>query len=152
MNERRRFEREMLALDFEAEVSKVSPTDLRKRIDEYFDLANAEYNLGGGTKVKARPQFRYTPSGGAEAAKTTVGGLLGKAFAKSHPRAIHNAAYGRARPSEIAAITQGLIDAGELATLRADYPSLSGNQLVRALQRKFKRREIWRRSSKKARA
>ena len=39
---------------------------------------------------------------------------------------------------EIAAITQGLIDAGELDAVRDDNPSLSEDQLVRALQRRFK--------------
>lgn len=123
---------------FEMLVPKVSQADLRTRIDEYFELANATYLLQDDSEVSARPQFRYTKAGGAEEAKTKASGILGKRFEKDHPRAIHNAAYGRAKPSEIQAITQGLIDKGELEAVRKEKPKLANEQLVRALQRKFK--------------
>jgi hypothetical protein len=38
----------------------------------------------------------------------------------------------------VAAVTQGLIDAGELAAVSTARPLLTNAQLVRALQRKFK--------------
>ncbi len=118
-------------------VATVAQSDLRTRLDEYFDLANVVYDLPGGTAV-ARPQFRYAKKGGVEAAAKRVRRILGDAFEKSHPRAIHMAANGKAKPSEIAAITQALIDAGELAAVSAANPGLSNKQLVRALQSEFK--------------
>ena len=123
---------------FEELVSKVSQSDLRKRIDEYLDRANTEYDLGRGTKVRALPQFRYAKAGGIDLAKARLKDILGAAFEKRRPRAVHNAVYGRAKPSDIAAITQALIDKGELVVLRAERPGLSDDQLVRALQRKFR--------------
>lgn len=123
---------------FEMLVPKVSQADLRKRIDEYFDLSRATYLLPGGTVVSARPQFRYAAAGGTAAAIKKVSGILGPKFERDHPRAILMAAYGRAKPSEIAAITQGLIDAGKLADVRAANPGLSNEQLVRALQWDYK--------------
>jgi hypothetical protein len=48
------------------------------------------------------------------------------------------AAHGRAKPRDIAAITQALIKAGEFTALRDKSPGLSDQQLVRALQREFK--------------
>ncbi len=123
---------------FEELVWKVSQKDLRKRIDEYRELANAEYTFPDGTKVRALPQFRYAWRGDSEDAKKQVSRILGAKFEKRHPKAIHMAAYGRAKPSEVAAITQGLIDAGELDSVRKDRPGLADDQLVRALQRKFR--------------
>jgi hypothetical protein len=123
---------------FEAFAPKVSLSDLRARIDDYFVKANAEYDLGGGVKVKARPQFRYAKAGGTEEAIVKVKGILGSQFENRHPRAIRYAAYGRAKPSDIAAITQGLIDAGELRAIQSTHPRLSDQQLVRMLQREFK--------------
>ena len=123
---------------FEAFAPKVSLSDLRARIDDYFEKANAEYDLGGGVKVKARPQFRYAKAGGTEEAIVKVKGILGAQFEKQHPRAIRYAAYGRAKPSDIAAITQGLIDAGELRAIQSAHPGLSDQQSVRMLQREFK--------------
>ncbi|MGH7335540.1 MAG: hypothetical protein ACREKS_22900 [Candidatus Rokuibacteriota bacterium] len=123
---------------FEMFAPEVSQTDLRTRIDDYFDRANAEYDLGHGAKVKARPQFRYARGGDSEEVKTKVRRILGAGFERRHPLAIHFAAYGRAKPSELAAVTQGLIEAGELAAVRTERPHLSNDQLVRALQRKFK--------------
>jgi len=123
---------------FERLVPKVSLVDLRTRIDDYLNLARATYTLPGGTVVSALPQFRYAGAGGTEAAITRVSGILGSTFEKTHPRAIRNAAYGRARPSEIEAITQALIDAGKFAAVRNAHPSLSNGDLVRALQEEFK--------------
>lgn len=124
---------------FEALVSEVSLTDLRTRIDHYCDMAYAEYTLPRDKKVKALPQFRYAmPGGGTEEAIVRLHKILGVGFEKSHPRAIRYAAYGRAKPSQIAAITQALIDAGELTAVSGDNPGLSDTQLVRKLQRKFK--------------
>jgi hypothetical protein len=123
---------------FEAFAPKVSASDLRAHIDDYFEKANAEYDLGGGVKVKARPQFRYAKAGGTEEAIVKVKGILGAQFEKRHPRAIRYAAYGRAKPSDIAAITQGLIDAGELRAAQSAHPGLSDQQSVRMLQREFK--------------
>ena len=123
---------------FEALVSDVSLSDLRTRIDAYCDLANAEYTLPHDKKVKALPQFRYATAGGTEAAIVGLHKILGAGFEKSHPRAIRYAAYGRAKPSQIAAITQALIDAGELSAVSSDNPGLADTELVRKLQRKFK--------------
>ena len=122
---------------FEMFAPDVSQTDLKTRIDEYFDRANAEYDLGH-TTVRARPQFRYARGGDSEEAKTRVRRVLGAAFERRHPGAIHAAAYGRAKPSDVAAVTQGLIAAGELEAVRTARPHLLNAQLVRALQRKFK--------------
>ncbi|MFN0104218.1 MAG: trypsin-like serine peptidase [Bryobacteraceae bacterium] len=123
---------------FEMLVPAVSQADLRTRIDEYFNLANASYTLPSGTAVSARPQFRYAKAGGIAAAIQRVSGILGTAFEKSHPKAIYMAAYGRAKPSDIAAITQALIDAGEFPAVQTAHPTLGNEQLVRALQRDFK--------------
>lgn len=123
---------------FESFAPKVSLSDLRTRIDDYCDKANVEYDLGGGAKVKARPQFRYAKAGGTEEAIVKVKGILGPQFEKEHPRAIRNAAYGKAKPSEVAAITQGLIDAGKLEAIRKDHTVLPDDQLVRKLQHEFK--------------
>lgn len=123
---------------FEAFAPKVSLSDLRSRIDDYFANANTEYDLGGGVKVKARPQFRYAKAGGTEEAIVKVKRILGAQFERRHPRAIRYAAYGRAKPSDISAITQGLIEAGELKAIQAAHPRLSDQQLVRMLQREFK--------------
>ncbi len=67
---------------FEAFAPKVSQADLQKRIDEYFDLANAEYTipehtLPNGTKVKeskvrARSQFHIAKVGNPEKDAQTV--------------------------------------------------------------------------------
>lgn len=123
---------------FEALVPEVSLSDLRTRIDDYSDMANAEYTLPNDKKVKALPQFRYATAGGTEAAIDRLHKILGAGFEKSHPRAIRYAAYGRAKPSQIAAITQALIDAGELSAVSSDNPGLADNELVRKLQGKFK--------------
>jgi V8-like Glu-specific endopeptidase len=116
---------------------RMSRDDLRKHIDEYFDLANTEYTLADGTKVKARSQFRYAKSGGIDEAKARLARTLGSSFEKKHPRAVHYAVYGRAKPAQIAAITQALIDAGELDALRRRRPSLTHRQLIRRMQREF---------------
>lgn len=126
---------------FEEFVPKVSETDLRKRIDEHFGLANAEYTLPDKTKVRARPQFHIAKVGDPEQDAQTVGKILtkkfGGEFTKPLKNAIRCAAYGRARPDEIRVITQALIDAGELETLRSDHSGLSDDQLIRAMQKKF---------------
>jgi hypothetical protein len=120
-------------------VPAVSQADLRARIDEYLDLANATYTLpdGGGT-VRARPQFRFAKLGGMQEAIRRVSDILGKPFEKGHPRAIHMAAYGRAKPSDITFITQGLIDAGEFKKLKDANTSATNEELVRMVQREFK--------------
>lgn len=123
---------------FEMLVPKVSQADLRKRIDEYYDLARATYMLPIGTTASARPQFRYARDGGMSAAIKKVSGILGSKFEKDNPKAIYMAAYGRAKPSQIAAITQGLLDAGKLLAISAANPGLSDEQLVRAMQREYK--------------
>ena len=50
---------------------------------------------------------------------------------------IHNAAYGRGKPNEVAKITQCLIDVGELGKIRAKNSALSDEQLIRLLQLEF---------------
>ena len=126
---------------FEEFVPKVSETDLRKRIDEYFDLANAEYILPDKTKVKARPQFHIAKVGDPEQDAQRVENILMKKFGAKFSKPLHDAircaAYGRVRPDEIKLITQALINAGELDAVRSDHSGLSDNQLVRALQEKF---------------
>lgn len=136
---------------FEALVPKVSQADLRSRIDDYFNLADVEYTipkhtLPDGTevaesKVRARPQFRYA-RGDTDAQKsaaiTTLTRLLRGTLAKQHLDAIGVAVYGRAKPSVIAAITQALIDKGELDAVRTANPGKNSHFLVRALMRKFK--------------
>ncbi len=126
---------------FEMFAPKVSQTDLRKRIDEYFELANAEYVLPKATKIWARPQFHFAKAGDPEQDAQAVEKMLEKKFGNKFTtplqKAIRCAAYGRARPDEIKVITQALIEAGELDTLRSNSSGLSDNQLVRALQQKF---------------
>src|SRR5439155_1121790 len=122
---------------FEALAPHISDADLLKGIDDYFDLANAEYRLPDGTKVHARPQFRYAKAGGIDEAKTRLKRVLGEAFEAKHPRAIHNAVYGRATPREIVAITQALIDANQIDTLSDAAALPRDGQLVRKLQREF---------------
>jgi V8-like Glu-specific endopeptidase len=122
-------------------VAAVSQSDLRKRIDEYFDLANAEYTLPDGNKVRARSQFHIASVGNPEEDAERIEKLFEKKFGAKFSRPLHTpircAAYGRARPEEIQVISQHLIDAGEVDPVRADNPGFSGEQLVRALQRKF---------------
>jgi hypothetical protein len=126
----------------EALVPKVSQADLRKRIDDYFDLANTEYGFpDGGTNVKARSQFHIASVGDPERDAEGIEKLLGKSLGAKAASSLHTvircAAYGRARPDEIKTITQHLIDAGELDAVRRDNPGLSDQQVVRALQGKF---------------
>jgi hypothetical protein len=122
---------------FEGFAPKVSAATLRARIDGYFDLVNTEYTLTDGTKVNARSQFRYAKSGGIDRAKTRLAKALGASFERKHPRAIHYAVYGRPKPAQIAAITQALIDAGELDALRKRRPTLTDAQSIRRMQREF---------------
>jgi V8-like Glu-specific endopeptidase len=122
-------------------VPSVSKSDLRKRIDEYFDFANAEYAFPNGSKVKARSQFHIATVGSPEQDAERIEKLFGKHFGTKFSSPLHTvircAAYGRARPDEIKVLTQHLIDAGELDAVRDDNPHSIGTQLVRALQRKF---------------
>ena len=121
-------------------VPTVSQTDLRARIDEYFNLANVEYTLPDGSKVKARPQFQMANAHSEQNAETLESLFerhFGAKFSKPLHTVIRCAAYGRARPDEIAALTQHLIDAGELDAVRDANSGFSNQQLVRALQRKF---------------
>ncbi len=120
-------------------------SDVRRRIDEYFDLSNVDYTLKDGTIVKARSQFRYARKGqsllpeGAKALikKTLRTTKVGKAFVEDQKLAIHYAAYGRPHLEDIKKITQVLIDIGELDKLRITLPDLSNEQLIRKLQRTF---------------
>ncbi|HEY4865169.1 MAG TPA: trypsin-like peptidase domain-containing protein [Candidatus Dormibacteraeota bacterium] len=122
-------------------VPAVSKSDLRKRIDEYFDFANAEYAFPNGSKVKARSQFHIATVGSPEQDAERIEKLFGKHFGTKFSSPLHTiircAAYGRARPDEIKVITQHLIDAGELEAVRDENPGSSDKQLVRALQTKF---------------
>ena len=122
-------------------VPKVSQSDLRQRIDEFFDLAEAEYTLPNGNTVKTRSQFHIATVGKPEEDAEKLEKLLANKFGASFSKPLHTpircAAYGRARPDEIKVFTQHLIDAGELDAVRDDNPSFSDKQLVRALQAKF---------------
>jgi len=137
-------------LSFEAEdypeplaeelVPKVSGPDLRKRIDEYFDLANADYTLPSGGMVKARSQFNMASASSerdAEKLEELLKKKLGATVSGPLHTVIRCAAYGRARPDEIKVLTQHLIDAGKLDALRSRNPGFSNKQLVRALQSEF---------------
>jgi V8-like Glu-specific endopeptidase len=124
---------------FEAFAPKVSQSVLRVRIDQYLDLAKFEYKMHDKTKVKAWPQFHYARAQLGETkmdrderirkAILKVSGVLGSAFEKKHPRAIHNAAWGRPKPGEIAAVTQGLITAKKL--------NLADEHKIRRLQQDY---------------
>jgi hypothetical protein len=124
--------------ELEEFVPKVSKADLQARIDAYLAAASAEYTLPGGAKVNAPPQFRYAAGGDSEDAKKKVAKILGQAFEKSHPRAIHMAAYGRPTPSQLFAVTQALIEAGEFAKIKTANAGMSNKDLVRKLQRTFR--------------
>jgi hypothetical protein len=120
-------------------VPKITLPDVRKRIDGYFDKANHEYKTDNGSMVKVRSQFRISNGGTmlSEDAKTKVKKALSGKSCGISSLLIHNAAYGRAKPAEVAKITQCLINAGELAKLRAKNTSLTDVQLIRLLQREF---------------
>jgi V8-like Glu-specific endopeptidase len=121
-------------------VPKVSGPDLRKRIDEYFDLANAGYTLPSGGTVKARSQFNIASVSSerdAEKLEELLKEKLGATVSGPLHTVIRCAAYGRARPDEIKVLTQHLIDAGQLNALRPRHPGFSNEQLVRALQSEF---------------
>jgi hypothetical protein len=121
-------------------VSKVSGPDLRKRIDEYLDLANADYTLPNGATVKARSQFHLASVNSerdAEKLEQLLEEKLGAKVSRPLHTVIRCAAYGRARPDEIKLLTQHLIDLGELDDVRARHPGFSDEQLVRALQSEF---------------
>ncbi len=130
---------------FEELVPKMKLPDIRKRIDDYFDLANVEYTLDTGTKIKSRSQFRYVSPGqtlSPEDAKEKVKAQLrktkaGQKFITENSVAIHFAAYGRAKPAQIKIVMQALIDSGALADLRKIETSMSDLQLVRRLQKVF---------------
>lgn len=134
---------------FEALVPPVSQATLRSRIEDYFRLAEAEYTIPahtppGGTAVaastvRARPQFRFARGVSQRAlagADTRLRRLVGPALSAAQRNAIGPAVLGRARPGEIAAITQALIDRGQLDAVRA-ATGLTGAALVRALQAAF---------------
>lgn len=132
---------------FQTLVSNVSQNELRKRIDDYFASANAEYVLPDGTRVKALPRFwsnkdfgrRDDPGAKRRRAEAMekLKGKLPSNFETLYPRAIQDAVYGKPKPSQIAAILQGLIDAGEYATTAALHPGLSSTQLIRKLQEEY---------------
>lgn len=136
---------------FEGLVPKVSQASLRSRLDEYFARAYAEYRIPAhmapdGTwvaesKANARPQFRYARRDSDQAqreASLRVSHAVGRSLGAAHRPAIVTAVLGRAKPREIAAITQALIDEGELDAVRAANPGRSASFLVRALQAAFK--------------
>jgi hypothetical protein len=121
-------------------VPKVSGSSLRKRIDEYFDLANGDYTLPSGVTVKVRSQFHLASVSSERDAEKLEKRLEEKLGAKvSGPlhTIIRCAAYGRARPDEINVLTQHLIDLGQLDAVRERHPDFSDEQLVRALQSEF---------------
>lgn len=134
------FEEENL---FEGQVAPVTVNTVRDRIREYYNLAESEYTLDDGTKVKVHSQFRYGYKGQPlppEKAKAEVKKLLRQAFSQTYVQSlaytIHMAAYGRATPAQVATITQALINAGHLSTL-ATLPATTGFtpvQLIRFLQ------------------
>lgn len=123
---------------FESFAPVVSQADLGSRIDEYLDKANATYTLPDKTQVRALPQFRYAKAGFISEAKKALARVLTGSFEKKHPRAVHNAVYGRPTIDQLIAITQALIDAGELDLVARDHPALKGGLLVRKLQRRFR--------------
>jgi V8-like Glu-specific endopeptidase len=121
-------------------VPKVSVSDLRKRIDEYFDLAKADYTLPSGVTVKARSQFHLASVSSEQDAEKLEGLLeqrLGAKVSVPLHTVVRCAAYGRARPDEIKVLTQHLIDIGQLDAIRDEHPGFSDEQVVRALQSEF---------------
>ena len=121
-------------------VPKVSSSDLRKRIDEYFDLAKAKYTLPSGVTVNVRSQFHLASVSSeqdAEKLEKLLAEKLGAKVSAPLHTVIRCAAYGRARPDEIKVLTRHLIDVGSLDAVRKRQPGLSDEQLVRALQSEF---------------
>jgi hypothetical protein len=121
-------------------VPKVSDSDLRQRIDEYLDLANADYTLPSGITVRAPSQFHLASVSSeqdAERLEKLLEQKLGAKVSVPLHTVIRCAAYGRSRPDEIKALTQHLIDIGQLDAIRAEHPGFSGEQLIRALQSEF---------------
>lgn len=122
-------------------VPAVSLADIRKRLDNYLDKANAEYTLPNGTKVRALPQFKYgrtitQDKTGAvlEATRSALIKQLGRKFYTDNKTIIVNAMYGKPdKVQDLTKITQALIDSGGLAN-----PGTASFKEVRALQRKFK--------------
>ena len=124
---------------FEGFVPKMALPDIRKRIDDYFNKANNQYKTDQGNTANARSQFRIANGGAisSEDAKTKVKKALSGKSCGVSSLIIHNAAYGRAKPAEIAKLTQCLIDAGEMAKLRAKNSSMSDEELIRLVQFEF---------------
>lgn len=123
-------------------VSKIPLPDVRKRIDQYFDKANSAYKIDTGKTVNARTQFRIRDGGKilSENAKVKIKKALSGKVEQAcgiSSLMIHNAAYGRAKPNEVAKITQCLIDVGELEKIRTKNSALSDEQLIRLLQSEF---------------
>lgn len=129
---------------FEGLVPVVSLPDLKTRLDDYLNKANATYTLDTGSTINCFSQFRLATTNivAPEDAKEKVKKQLrkttaGAKFAADNSLAIHFSAYGRATPGEIKKITQALIDSGALAAIRTDNPGNNDRQLVRKMQRSF---------------
>jgi len=114
----------------------VSMNDIRTRLDDYLDQANAEYTLEDGTTIRARHTFAYgygvTPV--LDTLKRKIQTQLGSSIynklqQKSNP-IITKALYGRAKPSELKLITQALIKSSSDIFADADD--------IRAHQREFR--------------
>ena len=122
---------------FEQLAPVVSQADLRARIDDYFAAAEVEYTLPSGGSVKARSQFTYSKRPGLNELRSKLERTLGGAFERKHPGAIHYTVYGRPRLEQLAAVTQGLIDAGKFEAVRQAHPSMTDVQVVRRMQLDF---------------
>jgi hypothetical protein len=97
-------------------------TDVKKKMDEYFDHSNNEYTLPDGSKVRTQPQFRMNfadrQTGDTGRHQEDELNRLLQPKDPSLKRAIHMVAYGRATPEQIQRVTQGLIDQGALTTVK----------------------------------
>jgi hypothetical protein len=128
---------------FESLVPAVNATDLRSRIDNYFIKAKSSYTLSDGTTVAVHTQFRLTDGDpiGSEKAKEKIRKTLvtkfGAKFYMGLAFIISNAAYGRAKPNQVAKITQALIDAGEFDSFKVKYTTFNNSQLIRRIQYEY---------------
>ncbi|MGH8247610.1 MAG: M15 family metallopeptidase, partial [Gammaproteobacteria bacterium] len=122
------------AVTHEFGAPKVSQADLRKRIDEYFERANAKYKMPDGSTAQARSQFQYGRDPDISKHQSRLTKILGSKFKV----AIHYCIYGRPILDQIQELTQALIDSTEgaayLKKKSAAEPSLTATQLIRALQ------------------
>jgi hypothetical protein len=128
----------MAALDAAAAADQpesVRDALVRLRIDRHFEDAASEYALPHSkTKLRVRGMFRIT--GGfndgaswwkgsgkitAEDFKNEINRILKSSGKKLPGFAVHLNVYGRASTEDIRAVTQSLIDAGELDRVRAHF-------------------------------